>query len=331
MTLAQSQTGTEPAHATRGGGRPDRLAEAVAIRPPIELQPWVAIVANPYSGSGSNRMVVGKLEAALKRRGLTPRVLWDPLERAAVLRDPQWAESCRCVVAAGGDGTVADAINETRDIPLAILPMGNENLLARHFGFSGADQVAEAVLRGRTRRIDLGRINNRYFAIMVSAGLDADVVERVARWRVAEAGLRRVTRLSYVRPFFGAMFGYKYPPLELTVDGQTFKGSHVLVFNIAEYACGLKFAPDCRDDDGLLHYVILGKPGIVALGGYLMSLVLGRHRRCQTVRTGRAKTLKLNCASPSAVQVDGDPSGRTPVTIEAVPQALQVMLPPSHD
>lgn len=289
---------------------------------------WVAVVANPFSGSGKNRSIVGRLERLLVSRGMTVRVLWDPMERTTVLRDEQWAATCRCVVAAGGDGTVADAINENPTIPLAMLPIGNENLFARQFGYRSVEQVADAVLRGQTRPIDLGRVGDRLFTVMASVGLDADVVERVARWRVQSGSLRRVTRVSYVRPVFGALQGYGYPGVTLETDeGETVRGAHALAFNLPQYACRLPFAPDARPDDGRIHWVVFQKPGALALTGYLAAVALKRHHRLDSVKTGASRRVRITADRPVAVQVDGDPSGKTPVDIEIAPAAARIVVP----
>lgn len=306
---------------------PKPAADRPSPTPDRGTRSWVAVVANPFSGSGSNRTIVRRLEQALQQRGLTVRVLWDPTERTTVLRDEQWAANCRCVIAAGGDGTVADAINENHRIPLAMLPIGNENLFARQFGYRGVEQVADAVVRGRTRWIDLGRIGERMFTVMASVGLDADVVERVAQWRVQSGSLRRVTRISYVRPVFAALHGFGYPRVTLEADGRVVEGAHALAFNIPQYACRLPFVPGARADDGLLHWVVFQKPGALSLAGYLAAVALKRHRKLRSVVTGTARHIRLTAEQPTAVQIDGDPSGKTPVDIDIAPQAARIIVP----
>ena len=293
-------------------------------RPPAN-KPWVAIVANPYSGRGQNRQRVAQLVDALAKRRLESRVLWDPIERATVLGDPDWAGACRCVIAAGGDGTVADVINETRDIPIATLPIGNENLFARQFQFRRIDRLARAVERGRTIEADLGKAGDRFFTLLVSAGLDADVVHRLQQWRTHTDQLRRVTRRSYVRPTMSAVFGYRYPKLTLEADGQTFHGSHVMIFNMNQYACRLQFAPEAEPDDGLLHFVVFEHPGAISMSGYLLSVLLHRHPFIKSVRCGAAKFLRITCPQPVPTQVDGDPSGTTPLEVSVLPRAIRVI------
>jgi diacylglycerol kinase (ATP) len=296
-----------------------------SVKPPHRSEPWVAVVANPYSGAGQNRQLVANLVDALAKRGLESRVLWDPIERATVLGDPDWAGTCRCIIAAGGDGTVADVVNDTRDIPIAMLPIGNENLFARQYQFRKIDRLVRAVERGRTVEADLGKAGDRLFTLMVSAGLDADVVHRVQKWRVRSEELRRVTRLSYVRPTMSAVFGYRYPKLTLEADGQTFHGSHVMIFNMNQYACRLQFTPEAEPDDGLLHFVVFEHPGAISMCGYLLSVLLRRHAHTESVQCGAAKFLQISSPQPVPVQVDGDPSGATPLEISIVPQAIRVI------
>jgi diacylglycerol kinase family enzyme len=234
---------------------------------------------------------------------------------------------------AGGDGTMTDVLNETTGIPVAMVPIGNENLFARQFGYRGPRQVARAVAAGRTRRIDLGCADDRRFGMMVSAGLDADVVRRVARWRAAPRGnghgrqLRRVSRFSYLRPALGSIMAYEYPAITLETEDRRVTGSHVMIFNIPRYAMGLPFVPEARDDDGLLHWVVFEKPGVIALGGYLARVALRRHLRCGSVRHGCARAVRITSERPAAVQIDGDAAGSTPVDVRIAPKALDVIVP----
>lgn len=154
----------------------------------------VVIVANPYSGIRPNRRIVEDLVASLARCKLAARVLWDPSERREVLADPDLERSARCVVVVGGDGTVADVINEKpRGLSLAVLPAGNENLFARAIGFrTECESLVAAIVAGRTQWIDLGRAGSRFFSLMVGVGFDADVVQRAARRRRRQRSRRSV-------------------------------------------------------------------------------------------------------------------------------------------
>src|SRR5438552_17169784 len=111
---------------------------------------------------------------------------------------------CRAVVAAGGDGTVAQVINELRPgTPLAVFPAGNENLFAAAFGFADdAAALARALAARRTRALDLGRASasgrQRLLALMLRAGFDAEVVRRLVACRGSGPALGRARPVAYV-------------------------------------------------------------------------------------------------------------------------------------
>jgi diacylglycerol kinase family enzyme len=307
----------------------------------------VLICANPFSGAGPNRRYVDGLVDALRNRGLEPKLVWDLNERRALLADSGLAEHYRCVVAAGGDGSIHAVVNElgaagrldnAGDQPraaFATLPMGNENLFAAHFGFTrDVGRLASAIEAGQTKRIDLGRVTpgtrggqNSLFTLMASIGFDADVVHRMDRWRVSVAGLRRVRRSSYVPRVLSSLCRYAYPVLSIQADEQTLSGAHLFVFNLPHYGGGLRIAPmGCRADDGLLDWVLFEKPGRWPLLGAAGAVLRGKHLGSQGVRHGRSARLRVDVtaagladagSTPTApLQVDGDPAGMTPVDIE---------------
>ena len=186
---------------------------------------FVAIMGNPYSGAKDNRARVESLITALHQLDIPTQIVWDLKARAQYLADPQFKAQCRCLVIAGGDGTVAGVTSLCHDLPTAILPLGNENLLAKELGFTrDASVIAQAIHIGQTRKIDLGLVNGQPFTIMVSCGMDADVVERVTEWRRTPDGQRRVKHHSYARPIFDSAWGYGFPKLSLITDGKQFDG-----------------------------------------------------------------------------------------------------------
>ena len=293
----------------------------------------VLIFANPYSGRKDNRRRVETLKDALTEANLTCRVVWNAAERTRLLAGSEQLSNCRCLVAAGGDGTVAAVINDLPPQihpPLAVMPLGGENLFATQLGFNiPPSRLADAIGRGRTHRIDLGLADKRSFALMVSAGLDAQVVHQLAatRGNLAAGALRRMGRSAYLRPLVHAWRHYRYPLLELETDGRILRGAHVFVFNLGLYGPKWRFAPDARPDDGLLDWFVLRKPGKASAARYLAALVRGRlTKRCDVLH-GRSEKLHLRAAdaTEAPVQGDGDPLGHTPVQLQAVRGALNVL------
>ncbi|XAL98585.1 diacylglycerol kinase family protein [Phycisphaeraceae bacterium D3-23] len=299
----------------------------------------VLITANPFSGKGENRERVAALAAALESRGIPSESVWDLSERRAMLAQSGIHARYRCLVSAGGDGSIAAAVNDLRAglskedevtrLPIAMLPAGNENLFAIAFGHNrGTDALAEAIARGETKTIDAGDAGGRLFTLMASAGLDSDVVRRVDDWRVTGAEgepLKRVSRITYAPKIVGAVTGYKYPPVTLEAEGRSVTGAHAFVFNIGQYGFNLGFARDADPGDGLLDWVVFEKAGVVALAGYGLAVLRGKHLDRADVHHGRSACIKLTADEPVPVQADGDPAGATAMEVRVLPGMLRVI------
>jgi diacylglycerol kinase (ATP) len=305
---------------------------------------WVGIAANAASGRGRGRSAVARLAAELERLGVEARIAWT-LEGRKELVDASaepasGPDRCRCLVAAGGDGTVAALINERPTVPIAVVPAGTENLFARHFGFvRDARRAAERIVEGRSVSLDLGLAGDRRFALMAGFGFDADVVSRHHAARVGQSGLPRTThRAAYVEPVLRSSFGYRFPLLTIAAedtDGreETLAGTTAFVFNLPRYALGLPFAPLARGDDGWLDLVVFREPGAFRALHYLWLVVRGLHLDRPGITHRRVRRVTIEAAATVPVQLDGDPGGEVepgsvePWTIEVLPLAVEVIAP----
>ncbi len=114
----------------------------LVVESPLADWRWVGIAANAASGRGKGRVLVDRLADELGRLGWETQVAWSPAERRGLVAAAAEGDAgCRCLVAVGGDGTVAALINECPSVPIAVVPAGTENLFARHFGFEPKPQA----------------------------------------------------------------------------------------------------------------------------------------------------------------------------------------------
>ena len=89
--------------------------------------------------------------------------------------------------------------------------MGTENLLAKYLRLGqDPNQIAEMVVAGRVRQLDVGSVNGRLFLIMLSCGFDAEVVRRLHEDRSGN-----IHHFSYAKPIIDAIRTYEYPPLRV--------------------------------------------------------------------------------------------------------------------
>ncbi|MGF1339027.1 diacylglycerol kinase family protein [Streptomyces flavovirens] len=301
-----------------------------------------AVVFNPTVTDGPAREAVRRV---LERHGhhgadFVETTADDPGEgqtRGAV------RDGATLVVVCGGDGTVraaAEALAGT-GIPLAVVPCGTGNLLARNLGLPVEPEKAlAAALRGTPHPIDLGRIEGdglppAHFTVMSGAGLDAAMLESTsdrakARWgwpAYVVAGLRelRAPRMRLTVGLDGA------PPLRR--DARM-----VLLANAGTVQGGAALVPAARPDDGLLDLMILDPRGpggwLSAVGSLLRPRPAGgpvpgvdggAHRSVEYFTFRRAD---LRFDAPQPRELDGDPVavGRR-LTAEVRPGALTVLVP----
>ncbi len=285
----------------------------------------MAILANPVAGKGPSRGLVEELVAALQRRGFQTNLCWER-ERLAVLAAERGSE-LRCVVAAGGDGTLAEVLNRVPGVPVALLPLGNENLVAQHFNYPrSGERVAEIIARGQYVTLDLATANGRKFSLMAGAGFDADVVHRVHQHRSGH-----INRLSYLPPIWNALQGYSFPPIEVEIEetGARLRGAFAFVFNLPCYGMKLPIAPGARADDGLLDLWVFQRPGLWNLTRYFGVVVLGKRKHHRDIQHRRVRRVQLSSPRPVPLQTDGDSAGMLPATIEVIPGALRLLAPVS--
>jgi diacylglycerol kinase family enzyme len=302
---------------------------------------WVGVVANPGSGRGAGRRDVDCLIKELAHRGLDTHVAWTRDERADLVAEVARDPLCHCLVAAGGDGTVAALVNEQPTVPITVLPTGTENLFARHFGLSRhPSRLASTIAARRLAPLDLGLIGTRRFTLMAGIGFDADVVTRHHLARVDRGGVARPTnRVSYVEPVLRSSLEYRFPVLTVQIADpgreEVLTGTSVFLFNLPRYALGLPFAPTAQGDDGLLDLVVFRNAGPLQALYYLWLVVAGLHLDAPGVFHRRIHKVVVSAAEPVPIQLDGDPcgyvaSGTSPQegwTIEVLPRALQVLVP----
>jgi diacylglycerol kinase family enzyme len=304
----------------------DRTAMTGSSACDIPLRPCVAIQWNPHSGSGSARKQIFELVTALRRRGIWGRVFSDrfALDRWIL----KYLDRTRllCVVAVGGDGTIRDLIERLPDVPIAILPRGTENLLARWLGTPRSpERLADWICRRQIQAVDLAELNGRTFVVVASAGFDAQVIH------LAHAARRgHISRLRYIRHIVAAVMSYRFPEIRVYCDDDPTPvvGTLALVVNVPAYALGLNLAPEADVADGWLEIRVIPRRDVLSLLGIVIWTALFGGDGIRSLIRRRAQRVRLESGTTTPVQCDGDPAGFTPCTISVLPSAGRLVCNP---
>ncbi|MFG0332707.1 MAG: diacylglycerol/lipid kinase family protein, partial [Maioricimonas sp. JB049] len=175
---------------------------------------WVGFQRNPRSGAGGQHPRLMELIAGLRGYGLRPRLFSRPAELDAAVADPDRRATLHGLIAAGGDGTLLHLVNRHGDIPIGLLPLGTENLVAHYLKIPRCGRtVAKIVAEGHQQRFDVGRLGMQRFLVMASAGIDAEIIRRAHEQRTGH-----ITRAAYVAPILASLGYYHHPELRVYVD-----------------------------------------------------------------------------------------------------------------
>src|SRR5246127_302291 len=299
------------------------------------------VIVNPYETTVSDRLK-NLVVYALRGQYDVHAVDTEARDHATELCREAARDGYDVVVAFGGDGTVNEAANGLvgSDPPLCCLPGGRTNVYCRMLGIPTDVVDATEHLLGlahdwHPRRVDVGRVNDRYFLFSAGAGLDASVVQRVdahprlkarvGEWYYAWTGIQTFNRHYLVRP----------PRLEADLGDEHISGVTAIIQNAAPYTFfgnrPVHMGEGATLESGDLAGVVLERASpIDALTVSWRALSkrarLVRHRRVHGFSGLRGLRITSSDERALPLQVDGDYIGEVhEATFEALPQGMLVV------
>jgi YegS/Rv2252/BmrU family lipid kinase len=237
------------------------------------------------------------------------------------------AEGGEVAVSYGGDGlagAVAHALRGTDGI-LGVLPGGRGNDFARKLGIPREPLPAVEILaHADPRTVDVAEVDGRTFLGIASYGFDSDCQDVANATKVVKG------QLVYVYSALRVLAAWKPARLTFTPDGgeeRAITGYAVAACNSGMFGGGMALAPDASLEDGLMDVVLTREASKIAYLRGLPKVFKGTHLDDPNVELFRARELRVDADRPFRIYADGDPIGRTPATIRAVPGALRVLAP----
>ena len=234
------------------------------------------------------------------------------------------------VAAYGGDGTQMEVANGLlgSGVPQAILPGGTGNAMAHDLGISlETREAAELIVNSAKRRaIDLAEIGDQVFMLRAYAGLSAN--EAASREEKDKYG-----QLAYVQSALNFLRNIPEAHYKATVDGEIIEGEAMICFILNAGSIGgvmgmeLPSVGDVDISDGYLDLYAVTK-GVQPLRA--LSKHLFRYDGSDEgggVYHWRGKEITLEADPVQDVWIDGELDGQTPITVNAMPQALEIVVP----
>ncbi len=285
----------------------------------------VLVITNPMAG----RRHRGRLETILK--ALADRGCETKLETTSARGDAEKLASeigpeCADVLAvAGGDGTINEVLNgiNTTAPPIAVIPMGTANVLAVEIGLNSTIQaIADTIAFGLSKRISLGTANGRRFAVMASAGLDAEIVRHVS------LELKRyLGKGAYAYETLHQILSFDPPAYELSIDDEKYDAHGVIIANGRHFGGRFVVAPNARLERPSFDICYGTRGGRVATLQYLVSLIRGSLPNRTDYEITSASALRIHGPKGAPVQADGDIVTYLPAEISIQPNAVELLFP----
>ena len=284
------------------------------------------IIVNPAAGGlRSRRRRLGRIIAALERRGcsvvMRRAAVHGDAERLAREAEPEFD----AIVAAGGDGTVNAVANGLAENPrdLALLPFGTANVLAHEIGLPRRSEALAALIADMPGRpIWPGRIGDRLFLTTAGIGFDAEVVAAV------DPRLKhRIGKLAFAWAILLRLPRRRACDLSVLADGVAYRARALIVTNGRFYAGRFVIAPFGNLTEPLLGLILFHAGNRIAVLRYLGALLLGRLYRLRSVTLLGARDIAVFAAETVPVQADGEIGGNLPATLSVARQPLTLIQP----
>jgi diacylglycerol kinase (ATP) len=247
-------------------------------------------------------------------------------------------EGRHLVIACGGDGTLNEIVNGLASqnnghrVPLALLPGGTANILAKELDLPwDIPRAAEKLVHGTVKEIALGLATpleqpekKKYFLSVAGAGPDGMIVYSIDLDLKARLGI-----LAYWWEGAREVFRYKFPHFRVSSDNQQIDASLAIVGRTQNYGGPFKITTGADLFEDQFEVMALTTQSGLRYLSYLPSLLLGDLRETEGVHFWKADTVVCEPLDndPIYAQIDGEPLTRLPVEFRIIPRALKLLVP----
>ena len=286
----------------------------------------VRFIYNPFSGEGSILSKIDKIIEIHEERDyqIVPfRISKNKgIKEALEIVD----ESYSHILIAGGDGTVDILINAMKEkglnLPIGILPVGTANDFGKFINMpQDIEKACEQILSSKPVKVDIGKINERYFINVASTGLFTDVSQKT------DVALKNtIGKLAYYIKGIEELPNFrklkiKLKSKEVNYDGEMYL---MLIFN-GQTAGNFKLATRSSAMDGFLDVIVIKAVQIFEILPLFIKVLKGEHLDSNKVIYFKTDDLYIECEEAIVTDIDGERGPDFPLHIQCIKGAIEVL------
>ena len=233
------------------------------------------------------------------------------------------------ILISGGDGTVDLVLNEIKrlniEIPIGILPSGTANDFAKAINLPfNPKECIEKIIYSKVKKIDIGKINDKYFINVASAGMFTDVSQKINPELKNSIGkvsyyLKGIEEALYLRKFHINIISE-----EAEYDGDMYL---MLIFN-GKTAGNINLAYKAEVDDGLLDVIVVKRVFLPNMLPLLISILKGEHLEeynKDEILYFKTSKLRIECNDNLITDIDGEKGPDFPLEIECIKDGISIL------
>ncbi len=227
----------------------------------------------------------------------------------------KYKDSKNIIICLGGDGTINRTLNSIVDTDnvLGYIPFGTGNDFYR----SNKELLQQGI-----NKIDLIKINDKYFVNVACFGIDADIAntdELVHAWFIPKP-------LRYVFSLLCHFFKYKARHIKVIVDGKEYETEFttVAICNARYYGGGFKIGTNAELDDGVADVYLVDDLPKLKMASLILGMKKGKHENNEAVNVIKTDKLSIETEEEVTANIDGDKLTSTKFDVEVIPNGIEV-------
>ena len=230
---------------------------------------------------------------------------------------------------AGGDGTIDIILNAMMEfnvnIPIGILPLGTANDFASALRLpSNINEAINNIIKSNPKKIDIGKINDKYFINVASAGMFTDVSQKINPDFKNYMGKISYYVIGIEEALHLRKFSIKVNSEEVYYNGDMYL---MLVFN-GKTAGNLNLAYKAQIDDGYLDVIIFKAMPIPKSIPVLINVLRGEHLENineEEILYFTTQKVTIECGDNLITDIDGEKGPDFPLSIECIKEGIEIL------